>query len=97
MDAISGRCKEVIQKHTDYVRALAVHDGLVVSGGDDKRIIVWVCTDVLCLMVPFDGALWCFIVLMVLFSCALLLFSMVWSCHAYTTAPCSHTPPTHPA
>ena len=48
---ISGRCEQVLQKHALDVCALAVvHDGLVVSGGADKRVIVWVCVDALCLM-----------------------------------------------
>ena len=55
---ISGRC---LQKQAGDVRALSVvHDGLVVSGGEDKRVILWVCADALRLMVSFDGA-WCFI------------------------------------
>ena len=44
MDAILGKCEQVLREHDGIVYALAVaHDGLVVSGGDDKRVKLWVC------------------------------------------------------
>ena len=36
-----GECVRTLEGHTDYVQCLAVHEGKLVSGGNEKLVRVW--------------------------------------------------------
>ena len=41
-DVTSGKCLKTLSGHTDYVRTLCIlPNGLLASGSEDKKIMVW--------------------------------------------------------
>ena len=50
-DAATGKCLAILEGHSHFVRCVSwsssVNDDLIVSGGDDQRLIIWNVTDCL--------------------------------------------------